>query len=98
MFTLIHKTYFLFLTLIFCLPFGKGGGWVSAQEKFTISGYIKEAATGESSIGANVYLQKKNSEEERKGVVTNAYGFFSITLEKGDYQMTVKYLGFNDYT
>jgi hypothetical protein len=45
-----------------------------------------------------VYLKKKNSEEERKGVVTNAYGFFSITLEKGDYQMTVKYLGFNDYT
>ena len=66
--------------------------------KFTISGYIKEQATGEFSIGANVYLKKKKSEEERKGVVTNAYGFFSITLNKGDYQLTVKYLGFNDYT
>ncbi|MBI4945785.1 MAG: TonB-dependent receptor [Bacteroidetes bacterium] len=66
--------------------------------KFTISGYVKEQATGEFSIGANVYLKKKLSEEEHKGVVTNAYGFFSITLEKGDYQMTVKYLGFNDYT
>ncbi|MFI5163814.1 MAG: carboxypeptidase-like regulatory domain-containing protein [Bacteroidia bacterium] len=68
------------------------------SQKFTISGYIKEEATGEFSIGANVYLKKKNSDEERKGITTNAYGFFSITLEKGDYLMTVKYLGFNDYS
>jgi hypothetical protein len=66
-------------------------------QKFTISGYIKEEATGESSIGANVYLKKKGATEEKKGVVTNAYGFFSITLEKGDYQLMVKYIGFDDY-
>ncbi|TAL56952.1 MAG: TonB-dependent receptor [Bacteroidetes bacterium] len=65
--------------------------------KFTVSGFIKEEATGENSIAANVYFQKKNSEEKRKGVVTNAYGFFSITLEQGEYQMTVNYLGFIDF-
>ncbi|HEY4798802.1 MAG TPA: TonB-dependent receptor, partial [Bacteroidia bacterium] len=65
-------------------------------QKFTISGYIKEQATGEYSIGANVYLKKKNA-NEKKGVVTNGYGFFSITLEEGEYQLTVNYLGFDDY-
>lgn len=70
---------------------------VFAQNSFTISGFIKEEATGEFSIGANVYLKKKNAEEERKGVVTNTYGFFSITLEEGEYEMTVNYLGFIDY-
>ena len=92
----ISKTYFVSIILFFSLPFGKGGGWASAQDKFTISGYIKEGATGEFSIGANVYLKKKNS-EERKGAVTNAYGFFSITIEKGEYQLLVNYLGFEDY-
>ncbi|MBI3501979.1 MAG: TonB-dependent receptor [Bacteroidetes bacterium] len=68
----------------------------SQEQKFTLSGYVKEEASGESSIGANVYLKKKNS-DERKGVVTNAYGFFSITLEKGEYQLTVNYIGFEDF-
>lgn len=67
-------------------------------EKFTISGFIKEEATGENSIAANVYFQKKGSEKKRKGIVTNAYGFFSITLEQGAYEMTVNYLGFTNYT
>lgn len=67
------------------------------SEKFTISGYVKEESTGELSIGANIYLKKKNSSDERKGVVTNNYGFFSITLEKGTYELTVTYLGFEDY-
>lgn len=68
----------------------------ASVQKFTISGYVKEEATGEFSIGANVYL-KKSGAEERKGAVTNAYGFFSITLEKGEYELTVNYIGFEDY-
>ena len=67
------------------------------MQKFTISGYIKEESTGEYSIGANVYLKKKNLSEDRKGAVTNAYGFFSITLEKGEYELTVNYIGFDDF-
>jgi len=61
-------------------------------EKFTISGYVKEEANGESSVGANVYIK-----ELLKGTTTNQYGFYSLTVEKGTYHLVVTYLGFNDH-
>ena len=42
-----------------------------SQEKFTISGYVKDGETGESLIGANVYFK-----ETLKGISTNQYGIF----------------------
>src|SRR3954466_8587109 len=67
---------------------------IHAQEKqkFTISGYVKDAATGESSIGANVYVK-----ELLKGGNTNQYGFYSITVEKGTYHLVVSYVGYQNY-
>lgn len=59
-------------------------------QKFTISGYIKEEATGEFTIGANVYVK-----ELLKGTTTNAYGFYSITLDKGTYTLAISSLGFD---
>lgn len=64
---------------------------IIAQEKYTISGYVKEAETGEGSVGASVYVK-----ENLKGTTTNAYGFFSLTLEKGTYTFVVSYVGFRD--
>lgn len=60
-----------------------------AQDKFTISGYVKEAATGESMIGASVYIK-----ELSKGTAANIYGFYSLTVDKGNYTLIVSYLGF----
>ena len=51
-----------------------------AQEKHTISGYVKEAETGEYLIGATVYLQ-----ESMQGTTTNQYGFYSLTVNEGKY-------------
>lgn len=67
---------------------------VYSQDKktFTISGYVKDAGTGEYSIGANVYVK-----ELLKGVNTNLYGFYSITVEKGTYHLVVSYLGYKDF-
>jgi hypothetical protein len=67
---------------------------VHAQEKpkFTISGYVKDASNGEYSIGANVYIK-----ELLKGVNTNQYGFYSITVEKGTYHLVASYLGFENF-
>jgi hypothetical protein len=71
--------------LIFLLPF-----LVPAQDvRFTISGYVKEAASGESLFGAIVALK-----ELQKGIQTNQYGFYSITVTSGKYTLTVSYLGF----
>ncbi len=61
-------------------------------EKYTISGYIKDAASGESAIGANVFIK-----ELLKGTTTNQYGFYSFTADKGNYQLAVTYLGFEDH-
>ncbi len=62
------------------------------KQKFTISGYVKDAQNGESSIGANVYVK-----ELLKGVSTNLYGFYSITVEKGTYHLVASYVGYNDF-
>jgi hypothetical protein len=65
----------------------------SQTTKYTISGYVKEAATGEAVIGATVYLKEIN-----KGTNTNQYGFYSLTVEKGSYTLGISYLGFEEMT
>ncbi|WP_378187187.1 carboxypeptidase-like regulatory domain-containing protein [Aquimarina sp. W85] len=62
-----------------------------SQEKFTLSGVISEQSSNETLIGVNVLFP-----EISKGVVTNEYGFYSITLPAGTYQLQVSYLGFQD--
>ncbi len=64
---------------------------LSAQEKYTVSGYVKESGSGEYLIGANVYVK-----EILKGTTTNQYGFYSLTLEKGTYHIGISFLGFMD--
>lgn len=67
---------------------------LSAQnnEKFTVSGYIYDAATGETLIGANVY----NKANPTQGTSSNVYGFYSLTLPAGDYDLVFSYLGYTD--
>lgn len=60
-----------------------------AQEKFTISGYVRGASDGEDLYGANVY-----ENESLKGVSTNFYGFYSLTLPKGTYTLKFSSIGF----
>ncbi len=63
------------------------------QKKHTISGYIRDAKTGESLYGASVY-----SEKLRKGVVSNQYGFYSLTLPEGEYVIKASFIGYKDFT
>lgn len=58
-------------------------------EKYTISGYLKDASNGEDLIGASIYVK-----ETQKGAASNAYGFYSITLPKGNYTLLISYLGY----
>ncbi len=60
-----------------------------AQEKFTISGTISEADTGETLFGVNVIIPSLQT-----GTVTNQYGYYSITLPKGDYEIFYSSIGF----
>ncbi len=61
-------------------------------QKFTISGYVKDNTTGEFLIGSNVYLK-----ELMKGASTNTYGFYSITVPAGDYNLVASFVGYKDY-
>lgn len=60
-----------------------------AQKKYTISGYIKDARNGETLIGATVALK-----DNAKGISSNQFGFFSITLTEGKYELVGSYVGF----
>lgn len=60
------------------------------SQNFTISGFIKDQKTGETLIGANVF----NKENIQQGTVSNNYGFYSLTLPKGKYQIAVSYIGY----
>ncbi len=64
-------------------------GQLNAQEKFTLSGYIKDSLSGETLIGANLTIKSAG-----KSVSTNGYGFFSITLPKGTYQLNGTFIGY----
>lgn len=55
----------------------------------TLSGYVKDKSNGEALIGANVYLPLLKT-----GVVTNNYGFYSISVPSGSYSVTYSCLGY----
>ena len=66
--------------------------FVYAQKKPTISGYIADGKTGERLIGATIYNTTSG-----KGGITNNYGFFSLTGEKGNYNIEFTFIGFKKY-
>ncbi|MCE2937422.1 MAG: TonB-dependent receptor [Cyclobacteriaceae bacterium] len=63
-----------------------------AQNNATLSGYIRDESTGEELIGATIQVQGTST-----GTVTNAYGFYSLTLQAGTYRFVVSYVGYNPY-
>src|SRR5580693_921025 len=60
------------------------------QNRHTISGTIKESKTGETLIGATVYLL----ELPKSASLSNSYGFYSITAPVGHYTLVISFSGF----
>lgn len=60
-----------------------------AQQKYTVSGYVKDQQNGESLIGISV-----SKAGTSLGTVTNEYGFFSLTLPAGDHEIQFSYIGY----
>ncbi len=73
-----------FFSLLFVLR-------AAEPNKFTISGYVKDAVTGEYLIGATVY-----DKESFTGVATNTYGFYSLTLPEESYSIVYTFVGYNN--
>ena len=70
-----------------------GPGKIAKPEKFTIFGYARDRGTGEVLIGANVFIPEIES-----GVVTNKYGYYSMTLPAGDYTLQTTFIGYESNT
>jgi len=84
------KNYFrllYFLIFINYLPID----YLQAQqpEKSIASGYVKDSKNGEKLIGVNVYVKGTTT-----GTSTNEYGFYSLTLPKGKYELVASYIGY----
>lgn len=60
-----------------------------SQEKFTLSGTISDNKANETLIGVNINLRGTNY-----STITNEYGFYSLTLPKGNYDLIISYVGF----
>lgn len=64
-------------------------GFSLLAQRRTISGYIQDSNTGEKLIGANIY-----SKADLSGTSSNNYGFFSITLDQGYYDIVFSFVGY----
>ena len=61
------------------------------SRKYTIKGFLQDTITSEALIGGTIFV-----EELGKGVATNEYGFYSITLPAGKYNISYSYLGYKE--
>jgi hypothetical protein len=62
-------------------------------QTYTISGTIKDNETGEDLIGASIYV----SDNINLGTSTNEYGFFSLTIDRPETNITVSYVGYQEW-
>src|SRR5512133_2979924 len=75
------------MRLFFIVVLALTGMAANAQAKFTLNGYIKDSTNGESISGATVSINGKS-------IISNQYGFYSITLEEGEYDVIVSHVSY----
>ena len=78
---IFHRVLPLLMVILLCAPM--------VAQHYTVSGYVTDAVAEETMIGATLYDHASGS-----GTVTNAYGFYSLTLPKGAADITVSYVGY----
>jgi CarboxypepD_reg-like domain/TonB-dependent Receptor Plug Domain/Secretin and TonB N terminus short domain len=60
-------------------------------QKFTVSGYVKDAETGEVLIGATIAIPGG-----AEGCISNSYGFYSMTLRREVEELFCSYVGYRN--
>ena len=79
----------LISVLFFSTPIFAQNDKSISKRKFTINGYIKDSYSGETLIGATLSV-KGNS----KGVPSNTFGYYSLTLNEDNYEITCSFIGY----
>lgn len=80
----MHKIIITSLVLLFSATL------LPAQSKYTVSGTVKQKSSGEAMIGVTITV----AENPAAGVTTNDYGFYSLSLPKGNYTLRFSYVGY----
>jgi hypothetical protein len=65
--------------------------YIYCQEKYTLSGFVSDQNNGENIIGVNIFCK-----DLKQGVASNTYGFYSLTLPKGEYEISFSYIGYEN--
>jgi len=86
----LRKEFFSFVLLSF---FTSVFGIAPDVDRISLSGNIKDEANGEALIGVTVSIKELN-----KGAVTNSYGFYSVSVPKGNYTVVYSYVGYQTVT
>ena len=82
----------IFVVVILMIPLFTSARSVQVMQpsRYTISGFIRDSLNGETLIGATISVKGQT-----KGISSNQYGFYSITLNAGDYVLICSFVGFN---
>jgi hypothetical protein len=83
----------LVISFLWALCLMMNQAYATDENKFSISGYIRSAGTGEVLLFANVLIVELNT-----GVTTNQYGYYSINIPAGNYTLQCSYLGYETIT
>ncbi len=92
-----YWSFFFACTLLFC---GPARAAVAAERKevaaaagtaeVVISGFVRDASSGESLSSANLVFRGARN----YNIATNAYGYYSISVPDGNYQIEVSHVGY----
>lgn len=83
------KTNFILLFALFAFSTSFAQQKTNTKKRYTISGYIRDKSSGETLIGATLSIKTSS-----KGISSNQYGFYSITLEAGKYNLLCTSVGY----
>ena len=85
--------YRCFFLLVFVLLLGISA---NLQTRHTLNGYVKDSLSGELIIGATIAVNLQEAQEisQFKGVSSNQYGFYSITLDPGKYLLNITHVSY----
>ena len=74
--------FILWLALMISVP-------AIAQKKVTVSGYVQDAQSSETLLGAIIQNRMSNV-----GTTTNSFGFYTITMPAGQVKLRCSYVGY----
>lgn len=88
----LRSTCSLFMKPIYIFLFAliASSSVLGQSSRYTVSGYIKDASTGEELIGATVVVKERSG----LGAASNAYGFYSLTLPAGEHILSAQFIGY----